>query len=168
MVALLGCTPNPPPMWQSGGAQLLVQPARWERPDDDEIEILPNGTVVEDGEPILSVDRAGRVVDEDNEPVAILLPDGQVVGPDDRGMGRVGMSNASPPGRTYAWISVMPNGQVITYNHDGDREDGGVWRGCAGAALRTCTLISHVMAVRHYVDRSRTRVGVGIGVGIGR
>jgi hypothetical protein len=167
LASALGCTPNPPPRWAEGGAPLIVTPARWERGDEDTIEILPNGQVTEDGDPVMMVDRAGRVVDTENEPLAILLPDGHVAGTDNRLLGRVGVANAAPPGSASAWLAVMPNGQVVYFDEDGERSNGGVWRGCSGPQMRTCTLISHVIAMRRYVDRSRGGVGVGVGIGIG-
>jgi NADH dehydrogenase len=41
-----------------------VGPARWTRGDGDAIEILPNGSVLENGNLLFVVDRAGRVVVE--------------------------------------------------------------------------------------------------------
>src|SRR5690349_3895620 len=80
--SVLGCSPNQPPRWVEGGAPLVIAAARWDRADEDTVEILPNGQVLEDGDKIFLVDRAGRIVDDDNEPVAILLPDGFVAGTD--------------------------------------------------------------------------------------
>lgn len=161
----LGCSANPPPRWQEGGAPLVIQAARWDRPDDDPIEILPNGQVLEDGDPILLVDRAGRVVDEDNDPVAILLPDGFVGGNDSELLGRIGVSNAAPPNSAAAWLAIMPDGTVVRYDYDGDQENDGRWVGCDGPARRTCTLVSHMLLVREYQRRPRSGVSVGIGVG---
>lgn len=143
----------------------MVQAARWDRPDDDPIEILPNGQVLEDGEPILLVDRVGRVVDEDNDPVAILLPDGFVAGNDNELLGRIGVSNAAPPNAAAAWLAIMPDGTVVRYDADGDREDAGRWVGCDGPARRTCTLISHMLLVREYQRRPRSGVSIGVGIG---
>ena len=162
-----GCGPKPPPRWAEGGAPLVVAPARWERGDDDVIEILPNGTVTEDGDPMFVIDRAGRVTDEDLEPIAVLLPDGHVAGTDNRLLGRVGVANAAPPDSAAAWIAVMPNGQVVYFDEEGDRSNGGVWRGCQGPQLRTCTLVTHMVAMRRYADRSRGGVSVGVGIGVG-
>ncbi len=146
----------------------MIQPARWDRGDDEYLEIKADGTVVdEDGDQVMLVDRVGRVVDDDNEPLAILQPSGKVLGTDDRDFGHVGISNASPPGSGTAWLAVLPNGQVVTYDEDGEQEGAGIWRGCGGAMMRTCTLVTHVVAVRNYVDRPRGGVGVGIGIGVG-
>jgi hypothetical protein len=163
----LACSAKPPPRWAEGGAPLVIAPARWDRGDEDTIEILANGQVLEDGDAVMMIDRAGRVVDEDYEPIAIVLPDGFVGGPDNRLLGRVGMANAAPPDSAAAWLAIMPNGQVIYFDDDGDRSTGGVWRGCEGPQKRTCTLITHLVAMRHYTDRSSSGVGVGIGIGVG-
>lgn len=164
---LLGCAPKPPPRWQEGGAPLVISPARWDRPGDDSIEILADGQVLDDGKMIFLVDRAGRVVDADYEPVALLLPDGHVAGTDNRLLGRVGVANAAPPGAAAAWLAIMPNGQVVYFDEDGERVDRGVWHGCEGPQKRTCTLITHVLWVQRWLRRSRTGVSIGVGVGVG-
>jgi hypothetical protein len=165
--ASFGCSPKEPPRWAEGGAALAITPARWNRADDDTIEILQNGQVVEDGDPIFLVDRAGRIVDEDNEPVAILLPDGFVAGTDNRLLGRVGNSNAAPPNAAAAWIAIMPNGQVVYFDEDGERSSDGAWQGCNGPQLRTCTLITHVIALRRWAQRAQRGVTFGVGLGVG-
>ena len=167
VLALSACAPNPPPRWETGGAPLLLAPARWDRPDDDSIEITKDGKVLEDGDLLFVIDRAGRVVDEDYEPLAVLLPDGHVAGTDNRLLGRVGMSNAAPPGAASAWLAIMPNGQVVYFDEDGEREDRGVWRGCQGPQQRTCTLVTHVLWVRNWLRRPRSGVSVGVGIGVG-
>jgi len=130
--------------------------------------VRPDGQVLEGGSLLFVIDRVGRVVDSDYEPVAMLWPDGRVVGTDDRLLGQVGVSNASPPGSRTAWLSVSPNGQVVYVDADGTRSAGGVWTGCDGPALRTCTYVTHLIALRSYVRReSGVAVGVGIGVGVG-
>lgn len=162
---LAGCSANPPPRWVEGGAPLVIPHARWDRAEDAAIEIMPNGEVVEDGEVIFVVDRAGRIVDEDREPLAILLPDGHVGGLDNLSLGRVGVANAAPPGGASAWIAIMPNGEVVRFDRDGERSGDGRWVGCDGPSRRTCTLVTHYLAVRHYRNQPRTSVGVGIGIG---
>jgi hypothetical protein len=164
---VLGCAPHPPPRWAEGGAALVIGTARWDRGDDDPIEITADGQVLEDGDVILTVDRVGRVVDEDMEPVALLLPDGYLAGPDDVLLGRVGMSNASPPDRASAWLAVLPDGRVVRYDEEGEPSSDGTWRGCDGPKIRTCTLVTHVLAVRHYRSQPRGGVTFGVGVGVG-
>jgi hypothetical protein len=164
---LAACSPKPPPRWAVGGAPLVIAPARWDRGDDDPIQISADGKVMEGDDLLFVVDRAGRVVDDDYEPVAILMPDGFVGGPDNRLLGRVGIANAAPPDAAAAWLALLPNGQVTFFDDDGDRSNGGVWRGCQGPQQRTCTLVTHLVAMRHYSDRSGPAVGFGIGIGVG-
>jgi len=165
-LALAACNSSPPPRWEDGGAALAIGAARWDRAKRRAIEIRPDGSVYEGRKEILLVDRAGRVTDEDREPLAILLPDGFVAGPDDTALGRVGLSNAAPPDSANAWLAVMPNGEVVFFAPNGDRQSDGVWSGCEGAMLRTCTLVTHMIALRNYRDPHRgPAVGIGIGVG---
>jgi hypothetical protein len=145
---------------------LVLGGAHWEY-DGDHVELTPEGQVLEDGDLVYVVDRAGRVVDEDYEPVAILLPDGIVAGLNDRNMGRVGVSNGSPPGRASAWFSIQPDGQVIFFDYEGERYAGGMWRGCDGPMRRTCALVTQVFRMRSYAEPGRGRVGIGVGVGVG-
>ncbi|HEV8245436.1 MAG TPA: hypothetical protein VGP93_06700 [Polyangiaceae bacterium] len=145
----------------------MLPSAHWQRDGDDVIEIQPNGHVLEDGDLVWVIDRVGRVTDDDYEPVALLFPDGRVAGTDDRNLGHVGVSNAAPPSRVEAWLAVMPDGSVTYFDADGDRSSGGRWTGCNGAALRTCTLVTHLVALRHYSDHSQPGMSVGVGIGIG-
>ena len=163
----LSCTPSKPPRWVEGGAQLVIPAARWDRPGEDPVEIQPNGRVLEDGDLVFVVDRVGRVVDEDYEPVAMLLPDGHVGGTDEQSLGQVGITNASPPDRMVAWLGVRPDGSVIFYDDDGEQFSRGKWYGCNGPALRTCTLVTHMLTLRDFVRRSEGGVSVGVGVGVG-
>ena len=66
-----------------------------------------------------------------------------------------------------AWLAVVPNGQVIYFDDDGTRSAGGLWTGCEGPAHRTCTLVTHLIALRSYMQRSQSGVSVGVGVGVG-
>jgi hypothetical protein len=164
---LLGCAPTAPPRWAEGGAALLLPTARWNRGDNDPIDVRPDGKVLEDGSVIFVIDRVGRVADDHLEPVAVLLPDGRLAGTDDRFLGQVGVSNASPPASGQAWLAVVPNGQVIYFDDDGTRAAGGLWTGCEGPAHRTCTLVTHLVALRSYMQRAQSGVSVGVGVGVG-
>jgi hypothetical protein len=161
------CTPSEPPSWPEGGATLALAPARWDRPDEDPIEVRGDGQVLEDGKLVFVLDRVGRIVDSDYDPVAILLPDGRVVSSDQRLLGQVGVSNAAPPWATNAWLAVMPDGTVQQFDDEGERQFSGRWRGCAGAMHRTCTLVSHLIALRDYRPPPEAGVGIGIGIGIG-
>ncbi|RYZ02841.1 MAG: hypothetical protein EOO73_30110 [Myxococcales bacterium] len=163
---LLGCTPAQPPRWAEGGAGLALGSAHWAREGADDVELRPDGRVLVDGDLVFVIDRVGRVTDDEYEPFAILLPDGQLVGTDRTSLGRLGVTNASPPGALEAWLAVMPNGQVVYFDEDGQRSSGGAWRGCSGPVLRSCTLVTQLLAVQHY-RAPRVGVGVGVGVGIG-
>ena len=166
-LVVTACAPSVPPRWAEGGSALLILPARWDRPDDDSIEIQPNGRVLEGGHLRFVVDRAGRVTDDDYEPFAILLPDGRLVGTDSVSLGYVGLNNASPPGAPQAWLSLSPDGRVIFFEPNGDRSTQGVWHGCDGPGRRTCTLVTQIFAMRNYRAQPPVTFGVGVGVGVG-
>ena len=164
---LAACSPKEPPHWPEGGAPLLLAPAVWERGEDDPIEVRANGQVIEDGDVLFVLDRVGRIVDRDYEPLGILLPDGHVVGTDNRALGYVGVSNAAPPWSGNAWLALMPDGAVTLFMPDGERKFGGRWTGCTGATQRMCTLVTHLVALRgHRAPDSGVSVGVGIGIGL--
>ena len=142
------------------------------------VDVLPDGRVLANGEHELTLDRAGRVYDRDLQPIALLEPDGRLMGPGDVPLGTVGALHAGRPHDTYAWLSVMPVGEVIRYDEDAERTTYGVWMGC-GYSARTnqvCTLIVHLIAMGvgiHDPNGARPGstaapgVGVGIGIGIG-
>lgn len=161
---LAGCSPTQPPRWVEGGARLTLGAAQWRRDGEDTVELRPDGHVLVDGNLAFVVDSAGRVANDDYEPYAVLLPDGQLVGPDEVSFGRVGVTNASPPGALSAWLAVTPDGLVTYFDSDGERISGGAWQGCTGPVLRTCTLITQLVAISTYRAR---RVGIGVGVGVG-
>jgi hypothetical protein len=167
LLPALGCAPREPPNWADGGAPLAIAPARWERSNGDVVEITADGKVLEDGDLVYAVDRAGRVVDEDYEPVAILLPDGHVVGTDSVLLGRIGVSNGSPPHGGTAWFSILPDGNLVLFDSEGDRSYDGVWRNCDGAARRACALVTQIFALRRYEPYRRPGPSFGVGVGVG-
>lgn len=165
-LALLGCVPDPPARWAEGGAPLVLPDARFERGRLDAIVVRADGRVEEDGDLLFTIDRAGRVFDEDNEPVALLNADGSVSGPDNVYFGRVGMHNASPPWSGTAWLRVRTDGKVALYDSDGEAQYGGLWTGCEVPKTRVCTLVTHLLALdaaRRHRD-SDVQVGIGIGV----
>jgi hypothetical protein len=165
---LVGCAPHSPPRWAEGGAPLELGAARWERDGAEPVELCPDGRVLIDGDVLFVVDRVGRVTNDEYEPYAVLLPDGQLVGNDDVSLGRLGVTNASPPGAVEAWLAVLPDGNVVYFDADGERSSGGSWRGCNGPVLRTCTLVTQLLAVASSRGmRSGVGIGVGVGVGVG-
>jgi len=166
-VSLGACSPSQPPRWAEGGAPLALAEARWER-GGGAVELRADGRVWIDGDLTFIIDRVGRIASDDYDAYAVLLPDGQLVGTDDLSLGRVGVSNASPPGAVQAWLSVAPDGNVTYYDTDGERSAGGTWRGCNGPVLRTCTLVTQLVAIASYrAARSGVGIGVGVGVGVG-
>jgi hypothetical protein len=169
-LGLISCSANPPANWAKGGAPLEIPRARWVF-GTSAVEVVPDGKVIIDGEHQLTIDRGGRVFDPDREPIALLEPDGRLIGPDDEAMGIVGALTASRPDEQHAWLSVAPSGEVIIYDDEGERHLAGVWIGC-NATPRThqvCTLVSHMLAMRMRaaLARGEPSVGVGIGIGIG-
>ncbi len=163
---LSSCAPSQPPRWTEGGAPLAFAPALWERESGGPVELRGDGRVFVDGDLTFVLDRVGRVANYDYDPYAVLQPDGQLVGNERQSLGRVGVTNASPPGVLEAWLAVMPDGRVTYFDTDGERSAGGTWRGCGGAVQRTCTLVTHLVAVANYRG-ARSGVGIGIGVGVG-
>jgi hypothetical protein len=163
-LAVGACASHPPANWATGGSPVEIPQARWTR-GDSIAEIMPDGRVIVDGSHAFSIDRAGRVFEPDNSPIAILSPDGRLIGKDDVLLGVVGVHNSSLPGHTQAWLTVGTQGEVIVYDDDGDRKSAGAWTGC-GPAVRTCTLVTHVVAMASV--RRRGNVGVGFGFGAGR
>lgn len=146
----------------------MLGAARWDRESGGPVELRPNGQVFIDGDLAFVIDRVGRVTNNDYDPFAVLQPDGQLVGAGDQGLGRVGTSNAAPPGGAEAWLAVTPDGRVTYFDTDGERSSGGAWRGCTGPVLRTCTLVTQLLAVQNYrTGRSGVGVGIGVGVGVG-
>jgi hypothetical protein len=121
--------------------------------------------VLVDGDLTFVVDRVGRVANSDYEPFAVLLPEGQLVGTDHADLGRIGVSNASPPGAVEAWLAVMPDGTVTYFDSDGERLAGGAWRGCGGPVHRACTLVTQLLALANYRG-PRPFIGVGVGIGV--
>lgn len=172
MAALLlasACTATPPASWARGGAPLDVPNARWIN-GVATIIVTPNGNVFRDGELDLRIDRAGRVFDLDNRPVAILEPDGEVYGPDDEELGKVGAMSAGLPDEPYAWLSVAADGEVTRFDEAGARKNFGLWQGCGGSLQRmtTCVLLTHIYAMRSRESTPRgPSVGIGIGIGVG-
>jgi hypothetical protein len=123
--------------------------------------------VLEGGHLRFVIDRVGRITDDDYEAFAVLLPDGHVVGTDNRALGYVGVSNASPPFSEQAWLSLQPDGRVVFYQPNGDRTEHGRWSDCTGPGRRACTLVSQLFVVRNYRVAPNNGVSFGVGVGVG-
>jgi hypothetical protein len=142
--------------------------ATWERPNEPSIDLLPDGRVLLDGALLWRIDGSGRVTDSHQDPVALLEPEGGVWGPDHKRFGGVEATSAAPPDSGYAWLTMGPDGRMTRYTTDGDAYDAGVWRGCDGAAQRTCMLVSHLITLQGArLPGGAWGVGVGVGVGVG-
>ena len=164
--ALTSCQAHPPIHWAQGGSRLDIPRARWAH-GDLVLDLMPDGRVLGNGEHLFTIDAAGRVFDRENDPIALLELDGQLVGKDDANLGRVGLRNASPPGVDYAWLTIDDAGTVVRFDPEGAPMPAGSWSGC-GPALRTCTLATHVIAIsQSRARRGRVSVGMGMGVGMG-
>jgi hypothetical protein len=140
----------------------------WTTSDGTPIEIRADGKVLADGTLAVVIDRAGRIYDADNEPAAILLSDGNIVGTDGVNLGRIGVTNAAPPGSDAAWLAVLPDGRVVHFDPDGERSHDGAWRGCEGSKLRTCTLVTHLVTLERVAAASNGSVFLGVGIGVWR
>lgn len=164
----MGCSATPPPNWAQGGAAVEIPRARWAR-GDLTVDVMSDGRVLLNGEHELTIDRAGRVFDPEAEPIALLEPDGRVIGADEMHLGVVGSDHASLPGHATAWLSVLPTGEVVRYDEDGERYGFGVWTGCTEAprARQVCTLISHLLGMRTRAAERPSGVTIGVGVGVG-
>jgi hypothetical protein len=161
------CQTRPPANWAQGGSPLDIPRARWTR-GSRIIDIMPDGKVLADGEHMFTVDRAGRIYETDNDPIAVLQADGQLVGTGDTSMGKIGLRNASLPGKQIAWLSLGEQGEVQRFDPDGEPHPDGTWAGC-GPAIRACTLTTHIIAL---VESRRRGSGYGtygpsVGIGFG-
>lgn len=145
LVSIFGCSATPPPLWAEGGAPLQFGRAVWTQVDGSQVQLDEQGRVWFDGEWLMSVDPVGRVVDDANDPVALLDADGQLFGTDQAYLGRVGLRNASPPWGPQAWVRVAETGAVVLYDADGGSVAGGYWTGCSGPVVRACTLLTHLL-----------------------
>lgn len=166
---LSACGATPPAHWAQGGAIVQIPHARWVR-GDMTIELLPSGKVVINGEHELSIDRGGRVFDTDAQPVALLEPDGRLVGPDDVPLGFVGSETAALPGERSAWLALLPSGELVRFDGEGARASLGAWLGGCNAtprARQACVLVSHLVAMRLRDKPANGGVSVGIGIGVG-
>jgi hypothetical protein len=155
---------SPPPQWASGGAPILIPEAQWRDEDGTVVDIRRDGAVLINGGLLFSLDPAGRVYDQKGAAVAVLLTDGHLAGADKADLGVIGLGNAAPADRGTAWLSVQPNGEVLYADSDGTRHAFGQWKGCDGAARRTCTLVTHLVTVhRLTVQAATTWSGAGTG-----
>lgn len=131
------------------------------------MDLMPDGRVLEDGDPKWVLDGGGRVYDKGKDPLAILQPDGVLVGNEETPLGVVGTASASAPGSTTAWLLLQPDGLVVAYDQEGAPLHAGQWRGCEGAMARTCLLITHLSRTEARNRAAQAGVGFGFGFGVG-
>jgi hypothetical protein len=178
---ITGCAANPPAHWAEGGSPLDIPRARWVR-GDASVEIVGDGRVLVNGEHKLTIDRAGRIVDADANPVALIERDGRLIGPGDKPLGVAGVWSASLPGESIAWLAVLPSGEVVRYGDEGVRSSMGAWVGncmASAPAHQTCMIVSHLLGMKLKDERPYNpgyvpgmtpgmggMGGVGLGVGL--
>ena len=167
---LVGCSHTPPANWARGGAPLEIPRARW-IVATSVVDVFPDGRILVNENQQMTIDRGGRVWDSNNDPVALLEPTGNVVGPGDKQLGNVGYLHASKGGEQHAWLSVLPTGEVVQYADDGTRSSLGAWVGCGPTyqAHQTCTYLSHLMApqILNSLQNNRSMYPLGGGLNPG-
>lgn len=181
--ALSGCAAaTPPPGWVQGGAPLYPPHAMWMHAGST-IELLQDGRVIVNGRESFAIDAVGRVMDPEAQPVALLRPDGRLIGAGNEDLGSVGPTAAALPGATYASLAIAPSGQVIRYAPDGDMAPLGAWTGCGTyvMTLQACMLVTLLVATKYQPTRPINRYpntpygtpygssvmpGYGLGLGI--
>lgn len=168
LLCIFGCSSTPPAAWATGGSRLVLGNATWNVEAYDVTMDSKGRVTVGSGGGSFSIDVAGRVYDDDGDPAAVLLSDGNLVGNDEVSLGRVGVTNASPPGQETAWLTLSPSGDVVLFDADGERLSGGKWTGCAAAVLRTCTLVTHLVTLERAARAQRSGMSFGVGFGVYR
>jgi hypothetical protein len=163
---LAACSTTPPVGWQAGGAPLVIPRARWVN-GETLIDVDAEGVVLMGGRHVLTIDRAGRIYDDYNNPVALLQKDGFLLGTDDDPMGWVGGNEAILPGDEYSWLSMDQQGLLLRMDDEGEQRPFGQWMGCQQVTQQTCMLVSHVVGQRIMARRRSRRSGPSVGIGIG-
>jgi hypothetical protein len=159
-VAVAGCAATtPPPGWQQGGAPLFVPRATWVS-NGASVELMPDGRVFVNGNPAFGIDPAGRVFDVDGQAIAMLRPDGRLVGSGNVDMGAVGATSAAEAGARYATLAIAASGQVLRYQ-DGEPSAAGGWTGCGtfAPALQACMLVTYMVITRYQPAGPFNRTG---------
>lgn len=148
------CSHTPPPQWAEGGSPLAFGTAVWTHVDGSQLFVNAAGQVHYDGDVTWALDRMGRVVDDSNDPVALLDGEGFLFGTNEAYLGRIGLHNAAPPWSSEAWVRVEENGKVTLFDADGEVVSGGQWTGCEGPVMRTCTLLTHLFLLESVRQQS--------------
>jgi hypothetical protein len=145
------------PRWQQGGAPTRLDAAYWSR-QKSTIELRPSGEIIEDDTLLFRLDRSGRVSDAQGEPVAVLQSDGWLVAEDDTPLGFIGPGASFRADQSTPTVRVLPSGDAVIIDRAGRWLPAGRWDYCQGSMLRTCTLVTHVVAAR---DAAREPKGSG-------
>ena len=74
------------------------------------------------------------------------------------------LPNAAPRSTEACWRDADG---MSYFDEDGERNSGGRWSGCGGAARPTCNLVTHMVALRNYLRRGHSGVSGGVGIGVG-
>lgn len=170
-IVVSACAATPPTGWMTGGQRLVAPRARWVN-GDLLVDVEPDGRVFVDGRHFFTIDASGRVYDAYNHPVALLKPNGMVIGTDDTPMGWVGAGEAILPGDDHSWLRLQPGGLLMQDDGD-DHKAFGQWLGCGHAhVIQLCTLVSHVIGREILARRGQGQgfgltPGIGLGVGAG-
>ena len=131
------CQTRPPPNWAQGGSTLEIPPPLDTRRPEHRHHARRQGPVR--WRAYVPVDRAGRIYEPDDNPIAVLQADGQLVG-SDTSMGKIGLRNASLPGKRVAWLSLGEQGEVQRFDAEGEAHPDGAWAGCGPAIPRARSL----------------------------
>lgn len=144
----LACASTPSARWETGGAQIALGSAYW-NDDGQVVELHPNGEVYTDDELLFRIDAGGRVSDGRGKPAAVLMADGRLLAEDDASLGWVGAGSALYADGETRSVHLFPTGQIFVADEEGEWEMAGQWVGCDRPMVWTCTLVSHVLSVRH-------------------
>lgn len=143
-----GCASGPSARWRDGGAALAVDAAYFSHASST-IELRPSGEVMEGDTLLFRIDARGRVSDEKGKPVAVLQADGWLVAESDgHVLGWIGEGTALAADRRSERVRVTPTGDATV-----NGQPAGRWDYCSGPMLRTCTLVTHVIAARETAKR---------------
>lgn len=145
----VGCASGPSARWKDGGAEIPIDAAYFSQASST-IELRPSGEVMAGDALLFRIDARGRVSDANGKPVAVLQADGWLVAESDgKVLGWIGDGTALAADRRTERVRVTPSGDATVSGQPAGR-----WDYCTGRMLRTCTLVTHVIAARESGKRS--------------